>query len=60
MKNIILIGPPRSGKSTFARRIMEEYKNYHLISNDAYFDAYVTALQNVHGMQSSSLPLRGG
>ncbi len=34
MKNIVLLGTPKAGKSTFARMIMEKFPKYHLIDGD--------------------------
>lgn len=34
MKNIILVGVPRSGKSTFARMILKNYSNYSIVRAD--------------------------
>lgn len=34
MKNIVLLGAPKAGKSTFARMIMEKFPKYHLIDGD--------------------------
>ena len=33
MKNIIIAGPPRAGKSSFARKLNEEF-NYFIINTD--------------------------
>lgn len=34
MKNIILLGAPRSGKTTFAKMVMNTFPNYNLIQQD--------------------------
>lgn len=47
MKNIILLGAPRSGKSTFAKMILKEYSNYNLIQEDVISSAYMSALKGV-------------
>ena len=40
MKNIILLGVPRSGKTTFAQMILAKYPNYNLIQGDAISVAF--------------------
>lgn len=47
MKNIILLGAPRSGKSTFAKMILKEYSNYNLIQEDVISSAYMSALKGI-------------
>ncbi len=42
MKNIVLMGVPRAGKSTFARMILENYKKYSLIQSDIIEGMYLT------------------
>lgn len=43
MKNIILLGVPRSGKSTFAKMIMKTFPNYNLIQQDIIDSAHMKA-----------------
>lgn len=47
MKNIVIGGVPRSGKTTFSEMILKEFQNYHLIDSDIIFDAYVAALNEI-------------
>lgn len=42
-KNIIIIGPPRSGKTTLAQKIVKELKGYSLISGDNFSASYISA-----------------
>ena len=47
MKNIIICGSPRSGKSTFARMLLNSFKGYSLLSEEAIWSAYVkTCMDN--------------
>lgn len=41
MKNIILTGVPRSGKTTISKKILNEFKNYSLIQGDVITSSYV-------------------
>lgn len=43
MKNIILLGMPRAGKSTFAKMIMSTFPNYNLIQQDIIDSAHMRA-----------------
>jgi len=40
MKNIILLGVPRAGKSTFAKMILKKFPNYNIIQHDIIASAY--------------------
>lgn len=40
-KNIIIIGPPRCGKTTLAKKIVKELKNYTLISQDNFKSSFI-------------------
>lgn len=44
MKNIIILGSPRAGKSTFAKMILKEFSNYNIIQEDAIVHAYLKSL----------------
>ena len=44
MKNIVIVGTPRSGKTTFAKMIMKKFSNYNLIEEDTIKCAYENAL----------------
>ncbi len=41
MKNIILTGVPRSGKTAISKKILNEFKNYSLIQGDVITSSYV-------------------
>ncbi|MBQ2937563.1 MAG: hypothetical protein IJE05_01575 [Clostridia bacterium] len=41
MKNIIILGPPRTGKSTLSSIICKEFKNIHYISGDSIRNAFI-------------------
>lgn len=41
MKNVIILGSPRSGKSTFAKMILKEFSNYNIIQEDVIVHAYI-------------------
>ena len=45
MKNIILLGVPRAGKSTFAKMILNKFPNYNLIEGDTIANAYLCTLK---------------
>ena len=36
MKNILLLGVPRSGKTTFSRMLLERYPKYQIINGDSF------------------------
>lgn len=44
MKNIVILGASRAGKTTLAREICKLYPNYHLISGDSIRNAFQEAL----------------
>lgn len=44
MKNIIILGIPRAGKSTLSKRIVKKYSNYITIDTDSIRDAFQHAL----------------
>lgn len=46
MKNIVIIGPPRSGKTTLAKMIVKGIKGYSLISSDNLRTSFVAATEN--------------
>ena len=48
MKNIIIVGSPRSGKSTLARMIKEKWPNYNIISGDVMENAFISACIKKH------------
>ncbi len=45
MKNIILLGVPRAGKSTFAKMILKKFPNYNLIQEDVITSAYSSSFE---------------
>lgn len=44
MKNLIILGASRAGKTTLARKICEIYSNYHLINGDSIRNAFQETL----------------
>ena len=44
MKNLIILGASRAGKTTLARKICEIYSNYHLINGDSMRNAFQETL----------------
>ena len=48
MKNILLLGVPRSGKSTFAKMILKEYPNFNLIQEDVITSAYIQTTRKIN------------
>lgn len=47
MKNIILLGVPRAGKSTFAKMLVKEFPNYNILQDDAIVGAYISASEEL-------------
>ncbi len=45
MKNIVLLGAPRSGKSTFAKMVYDEFPNCNVISEEIYYMAYMNSFE---------------
>ena len=45
MKNIVIIGPPRSGKTTLAKMIVKRINGYSLISSDNLRTSFVSATE---------------
>lgn len=45
MKNIIVVGASRSGKSTFIKKVLKKYPNYNLISEEIVASAYFDVMQ---------------
>ena len=43
MKNIVLAGIPRSGKTTFLKMIKSEFPNYNIVDSDAFMSACIKA-----------------
>lgn len=41
MKNIIILGPPRTGKSTLSSIICKEFQNLHYISGDSIRNGFI-------------------
>lgn len=48
MKNIYILGTPRSGKSTLASMIKEEFPKYTLISMEAVRNGFIKALPDLN------------
>lgn len=46
MKNIAILGIPRSGKSTLAKMISKKYPNYHIVIGDDIRSAFQNVLPN--------------
>lgn len=44
MKNLVILGASRAGKTTLSREINKIYPNYHIISGDAVRDAFSDTL----------------
>ncbi len=44
MKNLVILGASRAGKTTLARKICEIYPNYHLINGDSIRSAFQKTL----------------
>lgn len=44
MKNIVILGASRSGKTTLAREICKIYSNYHIINGDSIQNAFEDTL----------------
>ena len=44
MKDIVILGSARAGKTTLARKINKIYPNYHIINGDCIRQAFQTAL----------------
>lgn len=44
MKNLVILGASRAGKSTLAREINKIYPNYHIISGDVIRDTFAVSL----------------
>lgn len=47
MKNIILLGVPRAGKSTFAKMLVKEFPSYNILQDDAIVGAYLSASEEL-------------
>lgn len=54
MKNIILLGVPRAGKSTFAKMILKKYPNYNIIQHDIIASAYTDTVRHIN--RNSMIP----
>ena len=48
MKNIIILGVARAGKTTLARMIKEKYPNYNIINGDCVRNAFEKVLPKEH------------
>jgi len=46
-KNIIIIGPPRSGKTTLAKKIVKEFNNFSLISADNFTTSFICTCKDM-------------
>ncbi len=46
-KNILLVGVPRAGKSTFAKMILKEFPDYHFFQEDIISNAYISAARDI-------------
>jgi hypothetical protein len=51
MKNIILFGVPRAGKSTFAKMILSAYPNYNLIQEDILSSSYIDTFNHINTLR---------
>lgn len=47
LKNIILLGVPRAGKSTFAKMLVKEFPSYNILQDDAIIGAYLSASEDL-------------
>ena len=54
MKNIIIIGEPRTGKTTFGKMLLKKYRNYNLIDVDAINHGYYNLMINKAEKESSN------
>ncbi len=57
-KNIIIIGPPRSGKSTLAQMIVKRCRGFSLISVDNFRTSYSSVCREDCRVIDSSVPIR--
>ena len=48
MKNIIILGVARSGKTTLARMIKKRYSNYNIIDGDCIRNAFEKSIPEVN------------
>ena len=48
MKNILLLGVARSGKSTLAKKIIEKYPDYKVLDLDSILDAFAETFPGVN------------
>ena len=48
MKNIIIIGPPRCGKTTLAKRIVKNFNNFSIISEDNFRTSYISVCNDLN------------
>lgn len=46
MKNIVLTGASRAGKSTFSKMILNSFKNYEIIDGDKVIESYIENYYN--------------
>ena len=44
MKNLVILGASRAGKTTLAREINKKYPNYHILSGDSIRNAFQETL----------------
>jgi len=47
MKNIVLFGPPRSGKTSLSKKIIKEFNNFSLISQDNFKASFMRTCEEL-------------
>lgn len=47
LKNVVIIGPPRCGKTTLAKKITKEFNNFSLISEDNFKSSFIATCEEL-------------
>ncbi len=55
MKNIVILGLPRSGKTTLARMIKDKFSKYQIITGDAVRNTFIEGISRIEHISNTKI-----